>query len=67
MIVGKLRDGILKTYANNFLTRCGRNHRHCYFKYSKVVRKMLDDGSVELMCPKCGNGELTNGLIRTWL
>lgn len=63
VIVSRLQDGILRQYGENILSKCNRNHKSCYFKYSKVVRKFIDDNQVNLSCPKCGNGNIRNKFI----
>lgn len=63
MEVSRLQDGILRQYGDSFLTKCSRKHKSCYFKYKKALRVFLDNGKVEVICPKCGDDKLRNNWI----
>lgn len=63
MQLTRLQDGMLRSYGDLFLTKCSRKHKSCYFKYSKVIRVFLDNGMIEVICPKCGDDKLRNGWI----
>jgi hypothetical protein len=63
MELTKIQDGLLRHWGDNILTKCSRKHKSCYFKYSKSIKTYLDNGKIEIVCPKCGDGILRNVFI----